>query len=463
MESTKGNRVAHHKKISGILFGIFAVVGLRAHAEIIAFDNVNVIPMESREVKYHQRVIVDGERIVAIDSMWKPPGFDVARTIDCAGKFMIPGLVDTHYHQRGSDPAEYALLYKLLLANGITAVVSMGEDGGQDTIAIRQHANRNDVLAPTYYTAGPYLDGDNLKTPDDAAEAVRHHQTRGYDFIKVHGNLPLPVYLKLLGEAELAGIPVIGHAQRQLPLAYSLRLSHIAHMEEIVMIFSDDVNFQINDINRSQASKIARQIKDSGVTVSPTLTILAGIENYTDDARFEALKRRPVTAYLSRSEYANYTTAGKEYRSAFILSRKGRQGVARLINNTRVLTRALHAAGVPMLVGSDNFGMQITGFSYHDEMEAMHQAGMPAYDVLNAATVGSARYLKRQASAGTLSIGKKAEFVLLSANPLSDIRHTRDVQGVMLKGQWLDKQALDQGLREVAAARKLEQAASGAP
>ncbi|ELX12404.1 putative amidohydrolase [Janthinobacterium sp. HH01] len=228
------------------------------------------------------------------------------------------------------------------------------------------------------------------------------------------------------------------------------------------MVFSDDAHFLINDINRLQAEKIARQIKDSGVIVSPTLTILAGIENFTDDARFDALKKRPITAYLSRSEYENYTTAGKEYRSEFILSAKGRKGVAQLIRNTRVLTRALHAAGVPMLVGSDNFGMQITGFSYHDEMEAMHKAGMPAYEVLNAATVGSARYLKRQASAGTLSVGKKAEFVLLSANPLADIRHTRDVQGVMLKGHWLDRQALAQGLQGVAAARQLELAASNA-
>jgi imidazolonepropionase-like amidohydrolase len=448
--------MAMTKTILRMGFWVLALFGARAQAEIIAFENANVIAMESRGVRFHQRVTVDGDRIVAIAPMIAPPVIKASRTIDCAGKFMIPGLVDTHFHQRGTDPKEYELLYKLLLANGITTVVSMGEDEGQDTIAIRAHANRDDVLAPVYYTAGSYLDDAILKTSADAADVVKRHGERGYDFIKVHGNLPLPVYLTLLDEAAKAGIPVIGHAQRLMPLEYSLRMTHIAHMEEIVMIFSDDKNFYINDIDRFQAKRIARQIKDSGVYVSPTLSILAGIENYTDDVRFESLKKRPVTAYLSRGEYDNYTTPGREYRSKFILSRKGIEGVAKLIKVTRALTRALYEVGVPLLVGSDNFGMQITGFSFHDEMDAMNKAGMPAYEVLNAATALSARYLKRQASAGTLSVGKKAEFVLLSKNPLIDIRNTRDVQGVMLKGRWLDRNALDEGLREVAAARKLE-------
>lgn len=445
-----------NKILLRMVLGALALSGTHAQAETIAFENVNVITMEARGVRFHQRVTVDGDRIIAISPVGTPPVIKAARTINCAGKFMIPGLIDTHYHQRGTAPEEYELLYKLLLANGITTVVSMGEDEGQDTIAIRAHASRDDVLAPIYYTVGAYLDDAILKTPADAAEVVQRHRRRGYDFVKVHGNLPLPVYLALLDEAAKAGIPVIGHAQRLMPLEYSLRMTHIAHMEEIVMVFSDDKNFRINDIDRFQARRIARQIKDSGIYVSPTLSILARIEDYTDDARFESLKKRPVTAYLSRDEYDNYTTPGKEYRAEFILSRKGIDGVAKLIKSARTLTRALYEAGVPLLVGSDNFGMQITGFSFHDEMEAMNKAGMPAYEVLNAATALSARYLGRQASAGTLSVGKKAEFVLLSKNPLVDIRNTRDVQGVMLKGRWLDRDALDEGLRDVAAARKLE-------
>jgi imidazolonepropionase-like amidohydrolase len=426
-------------------------------AEVIAFENVNVIPMDQKRILYNYRVLVDDGKINAIEPMTKNSVLKPDRIIDCQGKYMMPGLTDAHYHLRGAqNEKDFELLYKLLLANGITSVVSMGEDAGQDAIAVKAHANKKDVLAPVYFTAGPFLGSEQLKTPKDAIEAVNYHKERGYDFIKVHEDFPLDTYLTLLNEAEKAGIPVVGHAQRALPLEYTLRLSLIAHMEEIVDIFSDTNNFKIIKFNERQVKDIAAQVKNSGVYISPTLIVLAMIQDYRNDTRFEKLKNRPETRYLSKAEYKNYTTEGKEYRQEIFSSAKGIEAVDALIKGTQQLTEAFYKAGVPMLVGSDNIGLQITGFSFHDEMEAMQKAGMSSFDILNAAIVLSARYLKRQAIAGTISVGKNAEFILLSKNPLADIRHTRDVQGVMLKGKWLDKTTINQFLVDVDAARKLE-------
>lgn len=441
-----------------LLLSVCFIFGVeKADAEIITFEHVNVIPMDEELVLSNYRVVVDNDKITVIEPMSTKAIHKSDRTIDCHGKYMLPGLTDAHYHPRGaSTEKDFELFYKLLIANGITSVISMGEDGGQDAIAIRDHANNPSVLAPVYFTAGPFLGSEELKSPKDAIESVRYHKQRGYDFIKVHEDFTLDTYLTLLREAEKAGIPVVGHAQRELPLEYTLRLTLIAHMEEIVDIFSDNKNFKIADISDQEAKKIAAQVKSSGVYISPTLSVLAMIQDYRDDARFDKLKNRSQTKFLSKEEFLNYTTEGKEYRREVFSSPKGVEAVDKLVKGTQLLTKAFYEAGVPMLVGTDNIGLQISGFSIHDEMAAMSAAGVSAFAILNSATALSARYLKRQAIAGTISIGKNAEFILLSKNPLNDIKNTRDIQGVMLKGKWLDKKALDQLLLDVAAARKVE-------
>lgn len=445
------------KLLNATILLITAMVSYSAHAEIIAFENVNVIPMDQQRILNNHRIVVDDGKIKSIEPMAKNSSVKADLIIDCKGKYIMPGLTDAHFHPRGAKTEkDFDLFYKLLLANGITSVVTMGEDGGQDAIAIKNHANNKDVLAPIYFTAGPFLGSDELKTPKDAVDAVRYHKQRGYDFIKVHEDFPIDTYLTLLSEAEKSGIPVVGHAQRTLPLEYTLRLTLIAHMEEIVDIFSDTNNFKITDFSEQQAKEIATQVKDSGVYISPTLTVLAMIQDYRDNARFEKLKNRPETRFLSKSEYKNYTTEGKEYRQGIFSSPKGIEAVDKLIKGTQQLTSAFYKAGVPMLVGSDNIGLQITGFAVHDEMEAMHKVGLSNFDILNGATVLSARYLKRQAVAGTISVGKNAEFILLSENPLNDLKNTRDLQGVMLKGHWLDKKMLGQFLTDVETARNLE-------
>lgn len=441
-----------------LLLSVCFIFGVeKADAEIITFEHVNVIPMDEELVLSNYRVVVDNDKITVIEPMSAKTIHKSDRTIDCHGKYMLPGLTDAHYHPRGaSTEKDFELFYKLLIANGITSVISMGEDGGQDAIAIRDHANNSSVLAPVYFTAGPFLGGEELKSPKDAIESVRYHKQRGYDFIKVHEDFTLDTYLTLLREAEKAGIPVVGHAQRELPLEYTLRLTLIAHMEEIVDIFSDNKNFKIADISDQEAKKIAAQVKNSGVYISPTLSVLAMIQDYRDDVRFDKLKNRSQTKFLSKEEFLNYTTEGKEYRREVFSSPKGVEAVDKLVKGTQLLTKAFYEAGVPMLVGTDNIGLQISGFSIHDEMAAMSAAGLSAFSILNSATALSARYLKRQAIAGTISIGKNAEFILLSKNPLNDIKNTRDIQGVMLKGKWLDKKALDQLLLDVKAARKVE-------
>lgn len=441
------------KKISLLLM---STVSMQTYSETLVFDHVNVIPMDKERVLYDNRVIVVDDKITRIEPSSSKLNIKADRIIDSTGQYMIPGLSDTHYHQNGYSIEEDDLQYKLLIANGVTSILSMGEWGGQDVIATRYRANKKSTLSPFFATVGPQLDANNIKTPEDAIKMVQFHQDRGYDFIKIHGNIAKDAYLTLLDEAEKAGIPTVGHTQRDKPFEIALRMASIVHAEDIVMAFSDEGNLTVVDMDEKLAKDIAKQVKDSGIYVAPTLSTVAMIQDWTDPQRFEALKIREINKYLPKDALAYWLSPKNDYHQPFFLTEHGLAYIDKVIKGARMLTAAMHNAGVPMLIGSDNYGIQVTGFSVHEDMEQLQSAGVPTYDVLRAATVMAARFLERSASAGTINEGKNAQFVLLDKNPLVDIKNTRSITGVMLKGKWHDRNALDKMLQQVEDGHKKE-------
>ena len=112
------------------------------------------------------------------------------------------------------------------------------------------------------------------------------------------------------------------------------------------------------------------------------------------------------------------------------------------------LIRALHEAGVPLLLGTDSFGTLVPGFSIHRELEMMVAAGLTPYEALRTGTVNAAAYLDESDTAGTIEVGKRADFILVEENPLTDIRHVSNVQGVFNQGKWHSEIALARMLAE---------------
>lgn len=425
-------------------------------AQSIVIEGVNLIPMTSQKVLYNQRVRVEQGKITFIETMDNKLDLQADLRIDARGKYLIPGLSDTHFHQHRNEIADTELLFKLLIANGVTSVRSMAQWNQQDTVAIKQFAAKPDAIAPYYYASGPQLNGHNVKTVADAVAMVELHQQRGYDFIKIHGNLEPQAYLALLERAAFYGIPVTGHAQRHLPLHYTLRMHSLAHIEELVVLLAGQ-QLQIPKVTPLQIQEMVDQVKDSGISVSPTLSILALIPEYTDEKSYQLLQQRYESQFIAYGEYQWFTNPDNpSYQSAFFKTPQMKKYIKDLIQTAKLLTKALSDAGVPLLVGSDNLGFHIAGFAVHEEMQQMQQAGMTPYQVLKAATADSARYLGRQAVAGTLEVGKNAEFVLLNANPLLQISNSKTIEAVMHKGRWYNRAALDQLLAEALATRKAE-------
>ncbi len=426
--------------VSYCILVVISFTSLFSQHKSFAFENVHVIPMNREIVLHNQRVIIIDGKISKIEPVSAKRAKDIDSIINAKDKYLIPGLAEMHYHLENNVENEF----KLLIANGVTTARNMAEYDGQDQIKIREQANNNEILAPYYVTSGPYLKAKDLQTSTDVVNVVKMHQEKGYDFLKIADNLPKEIYLKLLEETGRYNIPVIGHGQRKLPLEYSLKMKSIAHIEEFMNIFSSE---QKGDtIYLKQA---AIKIKESGVYVSPTLGIFEMISRYADDEKFEILKRNDEIKYLPEKYAAYCMSDSTHYRTNSWFTAP--ESLIRLQNELewqQRFTKILSNEKVPLLAGSDTYGLFLPGFSLHRELELICGAGVSPYETLRTVTVYPAKYLNR-VSSGTIAEGKLADLVLLNKNPLENIQNTKTIEGVMLKGKWMGRNTLDSMLEEV--------------
>jgi imidazolonepropionase-like amidohydrolase len=433
-------------KLTLLIFGF--IMGAYAQGnDTIMIENVSVIPMDEEIALNNQNVVIAGDKIISI-GLYKPEMNHTShQIIDGTGKYVMPGFSEMHYHWRNKQGG-IDRDFKLLVAHGVTTVRNMAEYDWQDHIAIRDSISKGEKFGPNYYTAGPYLNSNDLKTIDNAISIVKNHKIKGYDYLKLADNLPKDVYLKVLEEAQKYHIPVIGHAQREMPLEFSLRMKSIEHVEEFVYVFDKGQRSDPLFLERA-----IEQIKVSGSTIVPTLVVFDMIIKSIDDDKFSSLHQNESAQYMLTGDFNYWNSDENPYRKDL----KGR-----VINGEKALpllkgyfawmktfTKMLADADVPLMTGSDTFGFVVPGFSLHEEFQFLQACGLSPFNILKASTVTPARYLNTIASEGTISEGKNANLVLLNKNPLEDIKNTTTIEGVMLKGQWYDRNALTRFLNEV--------------
>ena len=418
-----------------------------AQTDTLSIENVNVIPMYEEIVMQNQRVVIADGKILRVESMENTSEYATAKLIDGSGKYLIPGLHEMHYHWRNKEGG-IKRDFKLLLANGVTTVRNMAEYDWQDHIAIRDSIGQGKLFGPNYYTSGPYLQSSDLKTRADVERIIAQHHKKGYDFIKIADNLPKDIYLEVLEKAAEYDIPVIGHAQREMDVEYSLRMKSIEHVEEFVYLFGEEQRSDILYLKNA-----VQQIKNSGIVIAPTLVVFDMIVQSLDDNSFARLKEKEVATYMLTGDYGYWASNENPYRQNL----KGK-----VINGMDALpllegyfewmmnfTKMLAKEDVPLMTGSDTFGFVVPGFSLHEEFQFLQEAGLSPYEILKASTLTPARYLGSMAMEGTITEGKNANLVLLNKNPLKDIKNTKTIEGVLLKGKWLDRDQLDSFLKEV--------------
>lgn len=428
------------KRISAIL-GALIVTGA-ATAEPVVFEDVNVLPMTAEVVLEGRTVVVrdgiiqsitDGKRAVV------PAG---ATVIDGASKYLIPGLADMHAHFHGVSRDGRAAIARMLALNGVTTILCMS--GSRGVLELRDKIESGEGIGPRIFTTGPIM-GNVSPTPDtfeDGVERVEHQHEAGYDFIKVYNQIPRDGYEGIMAEAKRLGLPVIGHSVRSVGIEGALANGqHIAHMEEVIYGYFKD------DLDESKIPALAKRFKESGIAVVATLIAyhnivrqLEDIETMLQSEGIEYLPERLVRTWRpDRNDYLgrmNLKTVENFLRPGLAFQQK--------------LARAFLGAGVPVLMGTDcTIPIVIPGWSAHDELKELVEAGFTPYEALYAATAAPAKFLGIEDQTGSIEAGKTANLILLADNPLDAIERTEERLGVVVQGIWYDNQRIEELLEEV--------------
>jgi imidazolonepropionase-like amidohydrolase len=403
---------------------------------IVAFVGVHVLPMTGEEMIEHQTVVVVDGRIVVIGPAVTVEVPETARVVSGRGKYLLPGLCDMHMHLRSEDELE------LYLATGVTTVRNMS--GQPRHVELRERLETGELLGPRFTTTGPVMQtlpsGRRLPSPfevvstaDEARASVREQARIGYDAIKIHRFITDETLSPILETAGELGLPVVGHVPDAVDTADAIRggQSSIEHLT--------GYDSQIDELDSLIDLTIEHGTWNC-FSLSPVWT----------NENIEALQAAEPdeVIYVIPRLLERWRTAPIKIRG---------------FSKYEKILMALHESGARLMLGTDTgTPYNIPGFAVHQELRLAVEAGLTPYDALRYATVTPAAFLGEAADAGTIEIGKRADLVLLEANPLADITASLSIRGVMVRGVYLDRERLDVMLEEVAAANRRPQD-SGAP
>ena len=431
----------------------------------IAFVDVTVLPMtQGEETLARQTVLVSGDSIVAIGATADVQVQTDATIVNGAGRFLMPGLTDMHVHLEYSEDPR---ILDLFLANGVTTIRNM--DGRPYILEWRDLIERGEMLGPGIYTAGPILDGDppvredNLAigSADEAREAVRAQAAAGYDFVKVYTNLSPTAYAAIVEEAAAQGMAVAGHVPRDVPVEEALAsgmwsIEHVTELGDLVEASDSPFRngwhwsklYLAMLVDTASYADAAAQVADAGVGLVATM-VQADLALAPRDT-IDAWLLRPEMAYLGSEvldfwEWLATRSLDRMDAADWVLVDAGRENRLRLV-------RALHEAGAGLLIGTDTPNpFVVPGFSLHEELANHEAAGIERMRILELATREAARFLGDLLETGTVEAGKRADLLLLDADPRESLATLRRPVGVMAAGRWLSAEAIAGVLAEIAA------------
>lgn len=454
-----------------LLFFILTFASGNASAESIdksdrakpyAITDVTIVDVKDGQLHQNMTVVIKDNQILQVEESKKANIPKEMLIYNASGKYLIPGLWDMHVHLLHDE--EIAFPY--LLANGVTGVRDMGATIPQ--INEWQKTRNEGTLAPHVFFSGPALDGGktlgdgslmqmNLKTEEEARAAVKELREVGVNFIKVYTYLPHNIYYAIVDEAKKQGLPLAGHVpfeisakkaselgQRSIEHFYGILIASSRQEVEIREKYTNNVQYifavdltAAQSFDEQKSQELFETLAKNDTHIVPTLVIFHNLLGPIDQSRAKYATTDIQKIWL---DYQENDKVNLEM---------SRSVIGRLYEKYPNLIAEMKKSGVPIMAGTDTLWSKmepipnlVFGFSLHDELELLVQAGLTPLEALQSATITPAKFLGIADNTGSIEAGKQADLVLLDQNPLEDINHTRFIFAVIANGKLLDKKTL---------------------
>jgi imidazolonepropionase-like amidohydrolase len=402
-------------------------------------------------------VVMKNGKIQSIGDAKKTKFRKSALVIDAAGRYLMPGLAEMHAHVPPSDDLEPMKDVLLLYAvNGITTI--RGMLGHPKHLELRRMISNAELIGPRFFTSGPPLSGQTVKSQDDAVRIVKEEKQAGYDFLKILPGLTKNNFDAMARTAHEQNMPFAGHVSYQVGVwkAIEAKQQTIDHLDAFVeglvpgidKISEDDAGlfgmYIADKADVTRIPKLMKALRDNNVWVVPTQALAE--RWFSPERTAESFRSDPEMKYMDGKTLDNWVKAKTDLESD---ARYDKEKLINYIRLRRTLINECNRNGVGLLLGSDAPQIfNVPGVSAHHELKYLVDAGLTPYEALKTGTINVGLFYNKP-EMGVIRKGANADVVLLNANPLENITNTQQIEGVLLGNKWLDRAALDDLLKKL--------------
>ncbi|MBO6525257.1 MAG: amidohydrolase family protein [Balneolaceae bacterium] len=417
-----------NQKIFSLAFLLILVQPIFTKAQsTFVLDNVHILTMDSEEVLTNYSVMISEGVIKQMAPSGEFDKYNNVKIIDGQGKYLLPGFINMYTHiSRESLP--------LYLANGQTTVRDAPSHIA--VLGLREGIKSGEYIGPEIYSIGlratgmpaPYHSQQPTITPEEGREQVREAIRLGYDGMMIYATCSPSTYEAIMDEAKKHDFPISGH--------WPMYVDNEVAISGYQSTYDNFTGITRGGNLRFDEEFLIDGLKMYDKAVVPTISIhRLWATSHLDHELYESL----LLEYVPTKMKASWIPDGDPSEPSTYN-----------YGNVERLIKRMHDEGIQLFVGSDGgYPMAVHGFSFHDELQAFVDAGIPEFSTLKYATVDAARYLGKEKT-GLVKEGYEADLVLLAGNPLENIAESKNVEGLVLDGKWLSKEFLDEQLEGVA-------------